>query len=188
MATLFNNTPNTGVQYAGKNLPAQAKTYTPVVDPNNKPYIFTFVNQTTGTQLTLPGDIMPVLNGKKMLAKNNILDAVNVGSTIQVVERINREPYNIELEFNLWLLAQGPDFPQAAIEELFTVVWIPDTVLSITNTYLNGLGVHEVIIEKISPKPQRGSTNLHVTLKCIENVPGQSLIVAAVDLSQNVPD
>jgi len=178
-AGILQGQPNGQINYNGKNLPQQEKIYTPpVFDPTNNPSQVILTNTITGLSFTLPQDVMITLNGEKILAENNILDAINVGTTVNVVERIAREPYEIEFIFNLWLLSQSSVFPQAQINNLWQTVWLPDTVINVNNTYLNQLGISQVIVKKISPKPERGSTNLFVKLLTRENVPGQSLTIS----------
>lgn len=128
----------------------------------------------------LPNDVVIYLNGKKVLVMDKILDGVSV------TERISRDPYEIELEFTMREKSNDPSsninltqyiFPQDALDSLWQRVWIPDTVLSIDNTYLNKLGIQEMIIETITPTTIRGSMNIPVRIRGWENVPGQSLIL-----------
>lgn len=171
---LFTRTPvtSTGVSYNGHNPVVSAPYIPPLVNPGNTPAIV----QLNG--LDLPGDVEIRVNGKKVLAISKILDAINVGTTISVVERIAREPYEIEFNFNVWLLSKN-GFPLEDLVNIWDFVWLPDTVCSVVSTYLNRLGVTEVIISEITPLTQRGSTNLPCTIKCYENVPGQSLLIGS---------
>ena len=131
--------------------------------------------------ITLPNNTVIYINGKKVFVQDKILDGVSV------TERISREPY--EIEFEGVLLIKNSDgslnydltqyiFPQKALEQIWQKIWLPDTVQKIQNTYLNGLGVQQIIIESITPTTLRGSKDLPFRIKAIENVVGQTLIIS----------
>ena len=128
----------------------------------------------------LPQDTVIYINGKKILVVDKILDGVSV------TERISREPY--EIEFECVLRTSSPDnslnydktsyiFPQDTLDSLWQQIWLPDTVQQIQNTYLNKLGILEMVIESIKPTTFRGSKNIALNIRGIENVPGQTLII-----------
>lgn len=155
------------VNYNGKTLPQDKVTYVPPQkDLTNNPSLVVIGG------ITLPADTAIYLNGKKNLATSKILDGVSV------VERISREPY--ELEFECVVRTQqgtGYIFPQDELDNLWSNVWLPDSVQTIQNTYLNKLGIQEIIIESVSPTTVRGSKNIPLRIRGYENVPGQTLLV-----------
>jgi hypothetical protein len=122
----------------------------------------------------LPSDVAIYLNAEKIIAGSKILDGV------YVTEHIGRKPY--EIEFEMVVRTQNATdknyiFPQKALEEIWNKLWLPNSVVTIQNTYLNGLGIEEMIIEKLTPTTLRGSKNLPVRIKGTENVKGLSLII-----------
>lgn len=132
--------------------------------------------------ITLPADVVITIDGEKIIADSVILDGV------QVTERIARKAYDIDFEFVLREYridgALNSDrtstvFPQDQLDDIFQQIWLPNTVQTLQNTYLNKLGIQELIVRKISPETIRGSKNLPVRLKCTENVPGQTLILSS---------
>lgn len=132
--------------------------------------------------ITLPLDVVIALDGEKIVADSVILDGV------QVTERIARKAYAIDFEFVLRESRTDGTlnsdrtttiFPQDLLDDIFQQIWLPNTVQTVQNTYLNKLGIQELIIRKISPETVRGSKNLPVRIKCTENVPGQTLILSS---------
>jgi hypothetical protein len=143
-------------------------------DPTNNP------SRVLISGYQLPLDTVTYISGKKVLAIDKILDGVSV------VERIAREPY--ELEFECVLREKNADgqinsdytfyiFPQQALDDIWQKIWLQDTVQQIENTYLNKLGISEMIIESITPTTYRGSKNIGLRIKGFENIPGQTLII-----------
>lgn len=175
------------VPYNGKTLAADAVTPVPFSDPLNTPGTTILSNGTQ--QITLPPDTIIMLAGKKIIAKTNILDGVSV------FERIMRDPYQIDFEgvfrmqdingtrYNNTTPPAGTTgtpnniWPQEYLNDVWNYVWLPNTILTIKNSYLNGLGIQQIIIEEISPSTIRGSKNIPYKIKAWENVPGQSLII-----------
>lgn len=156
------------VNYNGGQFPRDKKEYNPPArDLTNNPSLLTIGG------ITLPPDTIIYLSGSKILAKSQILDGV------AVMERINREPY--EIEFECVVRAQDTAgnyiFPQDALDNIWVNVWLPNTVQAIQNTYLNKLGIQEMVIENISPTTVRGSKNIPLRIRGYENVPGQTIIV-----------
>lgn len=154
------------VQYNGKTLPAQAvKPVAPTFDPTNNPRL-TII----GT-VALPASTNIALSGEKIIAESQIIDGVSV------FEHINRKPYEIEFKFLIWDASFNPEFPQQIINNIWTEVWLPNTVQIVKNTYLNGLGVSQIIIKSIKPMPRLGSKNVDMVIKAYENQPGQTIIM-----------
>lgn len=131
--------------------------------------------------ITLPNDVVIYINGEKVLVMDKILDGVSI------VERVSREPY--EIEFECVIRAKNEDgtlnsdltqyiFPQKALEQVWQKVWIPDSVQTVQSTYLNGLGIQQIVIKGITPMTFRGSKNIGLRLKAWENVIGQTLIIS----------
>lgn len=168
-AQLTVETVDPNVVYNGRSLPADKVEYVaPTKDLSNDPGLVVL------GPITLPADTAIYINGKKVLAESKILDGVSV------FERIQRDPYEIEFEI---ILRQKNSagvayvFPQQLVQEIWEKIWLPDSVLDVQNTYLNGLGVFQIVVDSISPTTVRGSTNLPVRLHCFENVLGKSIIV-----------
>lgn len=164
------------VNYNGGQYPRDKKTYNPPVkDLTNNPSLVVIGD------ITLPADTIIYLNGSKTLAQSKILDGVTV------IERVMREPY--ELEFECVVRAQDAAgnyiFPQDALDNIWSNVWLPDSVHTIKNTYLNKLGIREIIIETITPTTLRGSKNIPLRIRAYENVPGQTIIVTPTSTTVN---
>ena len=123
--------------------------------------------------LTMPADTAIYLNGQKVLAQSKILDGVSV------TERIMRMPYELEFECVLRQTDGNNNnvFPQDELYNVWSTVWLPDSVLTIQNTYLNKLGIQEMVVESISPTTLRGSKNIPLRIRAYENVPGTSIII-----------
>ena len=155
-------------------------------DQTNKPSLLVIGG------ITLPSDVVIFINGKKILVLDKILDGVSI------IERISREPYEIEFECVLRAfndqttasLVSGINngvtlnsdntiyiFPQKMLEGFWQKIWLPDSIQKVQNTYLNGLGVQEIVIENVIPTTFRGSKNIALKIKAYENVPGQTLII-----------
>lgn len=157
------------VNYAGKKLPQQAQlpNLAPPDQTNNPSLV-----QVGG--ITLPPDVIILLNGEKIIAISKILDGV------AVTEHIGREPYEVEFEFTYRTSNDNGVtyiFPQDAIDNVWTNVWTPNSVQPLVNTYLNKLGISQLIIRKVHNSTVRGSKNVPARMTCIENVSGTSLIL-----------
>jgi hypothetical protein len=156
------------VNYNGRELPRDKRTYNPPAkDLTNNPSLVVIGG------ITMPTDTAIYINGQKTLAVSKILDGVSV------IERVMRQPY--EIEFECVVRAQDAAgnyiFPQDALDNLWTNVWLPDTVQTVQNTYLNKLGIQEIVIDSINPTTLRGSKNIPLRIRSFENVPGQTIIV-----------
>lgn len=161
--------PDPNVDYHGATLPRDKVEYVPPTkDLTNNPSLCIIAG------VTLPQDTIVYLTGDKMLVQSQILDGVSV------FERILRKPYQIEFEMVIRQKTAdglGYVFPQDDLYNFWTKVWTPDSVQTVQNTYLNKLGISQIIIESVTPTTVRGSKNLPLRLKAWENVPGQSLII-----------
>lgn len=161
---------NPDVFYHGSELPAQAKRpvqFTP--DLSNNPSSIVIGN------IFLPASTQVILRGEKIIAESQIIDGVSV------FEHISRRPYEIDFDITIW---QGDNsnqastsFPQQQINNIFSDLWTPNTVQTINNTYLNGLGIQQIIIKSIAPQPRLGSTNVVIRIKAYENQLGQTIIL-----------
>lgn len=181
--------PDPKIPYAGAYYPDSKKTYTPFVDNFNTPGVI--ILGSTTAQTTLPPDsLIHVLKAEKHLVMTTILDGVSV------FEHINRKPYKIEIEGTFRMQnkggttynnttppagAAGPInnvFAQQYLNATWTNVWLPDTVLTVSNSYLNGLGIQQIVVESFHTSLKRGSKDIGFVLQAFENVPGQSLIIS----------
>lgn len=186
-------TPSDTVNYGYKQLPQDAVKFIPVpLDPTNQPSLVILstsqgqITPYTGTTYQPPvtGDILPsgaivlpadvVIRGyvEKIIADTTIVDGV------EVTEHIRRTPYYIDMEFvvraksgNQWLFAQN------YLNQLNQKIMMPESVLYIANTLINGLGITELILKKGDFETVRGNINIPMTLKFKENMPGKSLII-----------
>lgn len=166
----------TTIHYHGSILPDNKKSPVAIpIDLANNPSIIKI------GPVTLPQDTAIYINGNKVIAQSKILDGV------VVYERILRDPYSIEFEMVIretetYTTPSGNTgsryiFPKNELGILWDNVWLIDSVQSIQNTMLNDLGIMEVVIQSINPVTVRGSKNVPVRIKCLENVPGESLII-----------
>lgn len=184
--------PNTNVQYEGRTLPQDAAILgEPPINPTVKYAGFTLpndavqpqrqtqdpTNNPSGIQIGnvfLPATTQIIVRGEKIIAESQIIDGVSV------FEHISRKPYEIDFDVTIW---QGDNsdqastsFPQQQINEIWNIIWQPNTVQTLNNTYLNGLGVQQIIVKSINPQPKLGSTNVIIRIKTYENQPGQSIM------------
>lgn len=179
--------PDPNVPYAGSILPRNARTPQQFLDQFNTPGIISFNN---GVQeITMPPDTIIYPEFEKRLAMDYILDGPSV------FERIQTKPTH--LEFRGTFRMQDIDgtrynntkpppgslgiinnvFPQEFINDWHNYTWLPNTILVVKNSLLNGIGIQQVIVEKASLEPAPGNKNVGYRLTAWENVPGQSLII-----------
>lgn len=157
---------DTTVQYAGKDLPAQkTQVFAPTVDLTNNPGRIIIGN------VILPTSTNIAIKGEKILAESQIIDGVSV------FEHISRKPYEIEFKVLIWDDTFGSSFPQTTINNIWTNLWIPNTVQKVKNTYLNGLNIGEIIIKSVKPMPRLGSKNVDMIITAFENQPGETIII-----------
>lgn len=158
------------IHYDGKNLPSQK---TPLqifgIDPTNNPSDIAIGG------IFLPASTQIMVRGEKILAESQIIDGVSV------FEHISRKPYEIDFDITIWQQdgsnKASTTFPQGQINDIFSIIWLPNSVQKIQNTYLNGLNIQEVIVKSVSPQPKLGSTNVIMRIKCFENQPGETIIL-----------
>jgi hypothetical protein len=164
-----------------------------IIDQSNNPslvefqYIIDFTtNKTEIRWLPLPPDVIIIIDGEKIIAESQILDGV------MLFERVSRKPFDIDFNFTIrnnidkspsnssfqniinnvqYNLTNntGTKFPQDAINDYISILWNPNEVVKVRNTLLNGIGINELIIKKITITPIRGSTSVSGTIKCLEN-------------------
>lgn len=160
------------VYYAGSELPAQRVTPIGLITDlsNNPSSIALGVN---GVYITLPASTQIILKGEKIIAESQILDGVSV------FEHVSRKPYEIDFDVLIWNSSMNAPFPQDVINNIWNNLWVPNTILQLVNTYLNGLGVLQVIVKSINPTPKLGSTSVVLKLKLYENQVGQSIIMSS---------
>lgn len=169
-APLGNPPIDTTVFYNGKQLPQEAaKPISFVPDLSNNPSGIVIGS------VFLPASTQVILRGEKIIAESQIIDGVSV------FEHISRKPYEIDFDVTIWQSDNSNQasttFPQQTINNIWTDLWIPNTVQTLNNTYLNGLGIQQVIVKSISPQPRLGSTVLIIRIKCYENQVGQTIII-----------
>jgi hypothetical protein len=134
----------------------------------------------------LPQDTITIFDGEKIIAESKILDGV------MLFERVSRKPFDIDFNFTIrsdsdfTLLKSAPksiqqqlqanfnesfsyEFPQKAIEGYFSQIWNLDQVVPVVSTLLNGVGIREIIIKKITITTVRGTTSVNGVIKCLEN-------------------
>lgn len=182
------------VQYNGKTLPQQSVKYIPILlDPTNQPSLIVLSTDQgaltpyigSSYQPPVTGDILPngalvlpadvKLSGyvEKIIAETTIIDGVDV------TEHIRRSPNYIDMEFtiraksgtNQWI------FAQAYMNQLYTKIIYPESVIYVANTMLNPIGISALILKKGSFDTVRGNINVPFTLKFKESMPGKSLII-----------
>jgi hypothetical protein len=139
-----------------------------IKDPQNNPSYIVIEGQ------ILPPDTLIMLDGEKIIAESKILDGV------MVYERVGRNPFKVDFEFNIKSnlvqipgvniqVDKGNVFPQDIIQSYFTDIWNPDQVVKVKNTYLNGIGIKELIIKKVNLKTVRGTINVQGSINTLEN-------------------
>lgn len=181
------------ITYNGGTLPADKIVYVPFIDSFNTPGEITLI--TPSNSITLPPDTKCFPHGAKHLAMTPLLDAEDGQPLVVAFERIQRKPYKIEIEGTFRMQNQGGTtyentnppaglrgpinnvFAQQSLNAFWNGIWLIDTVVKIKNSYLNGLGIQEIVIEDMTPEVVRGSTNIPFHITAWENVPGQSLII-----------
>lgn len=141
--------------------------------------------------IQLPLDVQISIDGSKIIAQSQILDGV------AVYEKVTRKPYNIDLDFvvrgikktqptgiipgltfnkpiiNQWVFGMEDSEDNGIYYPGITTIngycWETDKVLPIENVFLNKLGIQQIIISDIQMTTIRGSINLPVKFKCLED-------------------
>jgi hypothetical protein len=146
--------------------------------------------------IQLPLDTLILLDDEKIIAESKILDGASI------FEKVSRKPFSINFEFtirqrinekfdtvrqsatntiNTSLTGRGRFvFPQSVIENYIENIYKPDQVVKIENTYLNGIGITELIIKSATLTTIRGNTDVMGSLKCFENynsIEGETLVI-----------
>ena len=130
-----------------------------IIDTTNQPSIVIL------NSIQLPIDVTISLDDEKVIAESKILDGVSV------YERVSRKPFNIDLNFTIReqnALGQYI-FGQKTAATIITSIWQIDEVVPVVNSFLNKLGINEIIIKNITFATDRGTTNILCSLKCLEN-------------------
>jgi|SRR5579859_6972683 len=159
------------VYYNGRRLPAQAIKPIPFFpDLSNNPSLIQIGN------VYLPSSTQIIVRGEKVIAESQIIDGVSV------FEHILRKPYEIDFDITIWQddnnsSKASTSFPQQQLNNIWSQLWVPNTVQTLQNTYLNGLGIQQLIVKSIAPQPRLGSTVLIIRIKTYENQPGQTIII-----------
>jgi hypothetical protein len=142
----------------------------------------------------LPMDVLFSLNSTKIIAQSQVLDGA------MVFERVSRKPFDVDFDFVLRGLAQNNDrryfknidfnrpsqkewivalddtkndngTTQAiGLQTLFDKIWKLDTVLPVENNALNKIGIFNLIITDIQITTVRGSIDIPIKLKCVEDI------------------
>lgn len=157
------------VSYHGKKLP-QDHVSPPLAppDPSNNPSLI-IING-----FTLPPDTHYEFEPEKIIARDRIFDG------IPVFEHIAEEAVDIQFEGKFRFTDDHGttyQFPQSVVENWWTTVYKPNSVLGITNTFLNNLGIMQLVVRKAKITPIKANTDVSFRIECWENVVGQSLIV-----------
>ncbi len=155
-----------------------ALTTVKISDPTNNPSLVVF-DMSVGNvtiKVTLPDDVLIGIDGDKVIAESKILDGV------AVFERICRKPHAINFEFTCREKDDQGNyvFPQATIKTIMEQAWLPDQVVKVTNTFLNNLGIHNLVLQPITFATIRGSTSVLGSIKAKElydNTSGSTLII-----------
>ncbi len=136
-----------------------------IIDPTNNPALVILNN------ITLPGDVIITTSEEKVIAESKILDGV------MVFERLSRKPMEIGLTFTFREVNTGQyvnsplgkyTFPQYLIEQFQTSVWEVDAILPVQNTFLNGIGIYDVVFKSKTMTTIRGNTDVLCSMKCLE--------------------
>lgn len=171
----------------GYTLPDDKVTPQVFSDPFNKPGLIILNNGTQ--QIALPPDTVIVPKVKKTLVQTHILDGVSV------FEHIMRDP--VMMEFQGVFRMQDINgtrynntnppaglvgtinnvFAQDYMNDVWNFLFIPNTILILKNSFLNGIGIQQIIVEEFAPLTVSGSKNIPYKLTAWENVPGQSIII-----------
>jgi hypothetical protein len=131
--------------------------------------------------VTLPADVLIEPEFEKFIILDTILDGTPVTeyvgrkATKFTINATFRASYTGN-QVNAADLTQNI-FPQSLLEEFFQQVFQPNGSLSIQNSILNGLGITNIIVQKMKPTFTRGSYNIGLTLDCYEDVAGASLLL-----------
>jgi hypothetical protein len=189
-------------QLQGQNVGSSVVALVPVTDFSNTPSICIIGGQivtsttiqtlpngqtiSTQTQRNVGGVQLPQdVNIKLGFEKHIILDTILDG--VPITEYVARKATTITITCTYRTYLTGTNvsildgtqntFPQSELEAFFQQIFTPNSVQSIENSYLNGLGINSIVIQKVEPICYNGSTNVQLTITAYENVAGGSLLL-----------
>jgi hypothetical protein len=126
--------------------------------------------------IVLSADIILPLKNDKILAESQIIDGVTV------FEHVSRKAAEIDFEFTIFppgvingtasntnAYNNATTFNQQSLNAFWSNLWLINSVQDVQNTYLNGLGITQVILKSIAVQPERGKPNIIVKVKALEN-------------------
>jgi len=151
-----------------------------ISNPHNLP------SQVVINGVQLPPDTITIIDGEKIIAESKILDGV------AIFERVSRKPFDIDFNFTIrsdadystpknsnksiaqqiqsnFYSSKDYEFPQKAIEGYISQIWNLDQIVPVISTFLNGIGIRELVIKKVTITTIRGTTSVNGTIKCLEN-------------------
>src|ERR1700723_1750902 len=109
----------------------------------------------------LSGNVIVPIKNEKILAESQIIDGVSV------FEHISRKPCEIVFAFTIFpngVIKEKAEktnafygintFNQQALNTFWNSIWSPNTVQNVQNTYLNGIGIQQIILKSISVAPR----------------------------------
>lgn len=161
----------TTIVYDGQTLSQIPARAIPIVqNPANDPSYCVIGNVVLSANILLP------IKNKKLIAKSQIVDGVTV------FEHVSREAAEIDFDFTIFPagVIQGTasntnafnnvtTFNQTSLNTFWSTIWSANTIQAVQNTYLNGLGISQIIIESITVIPMHGKPNVGVKMRALEN-------------------
>lgn len=112
----------------------------------------------------MPTDTQITFDSEKIIPETKILDGAFV------FERVGRKPIEINFDF---VIREKDDFGkyifgQNNYYDLWMNVWQADSVVPIVNTFLNKIGINNVVIKSVHTTTVRGNTNIPCSIRCSE--------------------
>ncbi len=166
----------TTIVYDGKSLQRIPAGNLPTVqDSSNNPSYFVIAG------IVLSGNAVVPVKDEKVIAESQIIDGVTV------FEHISRKSAEIDFDFTIFppgvitgeaggtqktVYNNVTTFNQQVLNQFWNSIFLPNSVQQVQNTYLNGLGIQEIIVKSVSIAPRPGSANISVKMKAFENQPG----------------
>ena len=145
----------------------------------------------------MPSDIQYDLSFDKMVAESQILDGAIV------YERVTRKAVQIDFKFTVrsYEVSQpervvgifGKEFkfpevktedyyfPDTEFSEFYTKVFKIDNIIQVENSFINKLGITELVVRDMQVETILGNTDIRVKLKCSENYVPQSSLQADLE-------
>ena len=152
-------------------------------DQKTHPYIFVF------DDFELPYDTTVTINGEKELSISKIIDSgdfvqrttkkameFTFDFTLREKETVKKEvlPLNnkVTRTYTKYFVPNSTNyiFPLQKNKDFFQKVWNKDGIIKLKNSYLNSIGIMEIIIENVQTSVKLGSTDISVRLKAYENI------------------